>query len=136
MAAVMQAPIDFLVRMVDRTARFGIVGFLSVAIYFAFMYLLRGIIAHTGLLAAVCYGLSMVANFLMQSQFTFRSPLREAGIMRRYLMMHGLALALNSLAVMVLVDGFALPLFIAQAYVTLFLVLFTFLMSQFWVFRT
>lgn len=114
-------------------ARFALVGAGSVAVYFGFLWLLAPAIAATGALTAVCYVLSAVFNYALQSSFTFQSR-ASARAVTRYLAMHGLCLVLNSVLMVALVEGLGANLFLAQAGVTGLVAGVSFLVSYRWVY--
>ncbi|WJS87011.1 GtrA family protein [Paracoccus sp. TOH] len=111
------------------------VGASSTGLYFLLLWLLRDRVDGTLLLTGLCYGASMVYNYLLQSGLTFRAgpPTRRSVL--RFVVMHLTAMALNSLLMAGLVDGLALPLFKTQLVVTGFVSAMIFLVSKYWVYR-
>lgn len=115
--------------------RFAMIGAASTALYFGLLMALRPLIPSTLVLTAVCYALSMGFNFLAQGMFTFQVQRLSARQMRRYLLMQGGALVLNSGAMALLVDGAGVHILVAQVFVTGGITVATFLISRSWVYQ-
>jgi len=117
-----------------RIFRFALVGLSSTALYFALLWALRDVIGSVLLLTAVCYLVSMVYNFVLQSAFTFRAgaPARHAVL--RFALMHGVAMGINSAAMAGLVTGLHVPMFVGQIGVTALVSILVFLASKHWVY--
>lgn len=120
--------------LVSLGTRFAIVGLGSVAVYFAFLYVLAPLIANTVVLTGFCYASSAVFNYALQSSFTFRSRAISARAASRYMAMHGLCMGLNSVLMHALVDRLGASLFLAQAGVTGIVAMTSFLLSYLWVY--
>lgn len=118
-----------------QVVRFAIMGLASTGLYFALLLALQPAIASVTLLTAVCYALSMAANFVAQGMFTFQVKRLSGRQLRRYLMMHGAALLMNSAAMGFLVNSLNLPLILSQIFVTGCITVFTFTVSKTWVYR-
>lgn len=114
--------------------RFAIIGVASTALYFGLLVSLRPVVPSTFLLAALCYALAMGFNFLAQGMFTFQQQRLTGRQMSRYVVMHGGALTVNSLAMALLVDGLGLHLVVAQLFVTGAITVATFVLSRAWVY--
>ena len=121
-------------RLVRLGAKFGVVGLSSVGVYFAALYVLDPRIPSTLALTAICYLLSAIYNYLLQSRFTFqvRTSPRAAS---RYAAMHALCLALNSTLMLALVDLGGAGLFPAQVLATGIVAAVSFTLSSQWVYR-
>lgn len=115
--------------------RFVLIGLFSTGLYFALLILFEPLIVSIMLLAAFCYVISMAFNFVAQAVFTFQVQRLSPGQLVRYIMMHGLALVLNSISLSLLVQTFQLQLLVAQLFVTIFITVITFTVSKSWVFR-
>ena len=87
------------------------------------------------MLAAICYAITTVYNYLAQSYFTFQTSARSAGTIFRYLVMHGVCMALNSALMVLLVDMIGLALNLAQLCVTVVIAGLSFVISYLWVYR-
>lgn len=122
-------------RLIWLAAKFGAVGLSTVAVYFGILYVLHPLIQQTAILAAVCYLLSAVYNYLMQSMFTFQAGTGGLGSLLRYLAMQGSCMALNSFLMFLLVDSYGIALFVAQACVTVLIAVLSFTLSYLWVYR-
>ena len=115
--------------------RFGVVGLGSIGVYFAFLFVLRPVVPETVTLTALCYVLSTVFNYLLQSTFTFGAKASRLGSMLRYIAMHGFCIFINSGLMYVLVDLLGHPLYLIQLGVTCIVAAVSFLMSYVWVYR-
>lgn len=115
--------------------RFAAVGGSSVVVYFIALALLRNLIDATVPLTFICYLLSAVYNFILQSRFTFKARDIGGGTILRFAVMHVSAMVANSAAMYVLVDIFLLPLYGAQFLVTACITVAVFSASKIWVFR-
>ena len=114
--------------------RFALIGVASTALYFGLLLLLEPLVASVFVLAAICYACAMGFNFLAQGLFTFQMQSLSSRQMGRYVMMHGGAMLVNSIAMSLLVDSLGLHILIAQVFVTGCIAVATFLLSKAWVF--
>lgn len=111
------------------------VGASSTAVYFLMLWALQGQIESTILLTAWCYAGSMVYNYILQSLITFRAGAPTGRSVTRFVVMHGVAMALNSLVMAALVDGLQLPIFASQVLVTGGITIMVYLVSKHWVYK-
>lgn len=118
-----------------RAIRFILVGASSTTLYFLLLWGLRGAIPSTAILTAVCYGASMVYNFLAQGLWTFRTNGLSHRHLGRYSVMQGCALIANSAAMTGLVDLAGMPLFASQIVVTISITAVVYVLSKVWVYR-
>ena len=128
----LRARLEQLIRL---AIRFAMVGLASVGVYFVFLALLRPMIADTVILTGTAYVASAVFNYLAQSLFTFRARAADAGSVGRYMVMHGLCMAINSGLMHVLVDRLGMNLWLAQIGVTGVVAATSFTLSYLWVYR-
>lgn len=119
----------------SRILRFVIVGASSTLLYFALLWALKGAIASTPVLTAICYMLSMAYNYLVQSWFTFQFKAHTRKSVSRYFVMQASAMVVNSGVMTLLVDGIGMSLFVAQVFVTGCVAIMVFLTSKHWVYR-
>ena len=95
--------------------RFGVVGGLSVLTYVAVLNpLAMALPGRLWLVSAVAYAASMVANYLLQRSFTFRSDRPHRKAVGRYLVVHGVGITLNAAMLQVLVAWIHFSLLIVQ----------------------
>ena len=80
-----------------QTLSFLVVGASSTGLYFLLLWLLRERVGSVLLLTGLCYGASMVYNYLLQSGLTFRAGPPTRRSVSRFVVMHLAAMALNSL---------------------------------------
>lgn len=106
----------------------------STGVYFLLLWLLRHQIGSTLLLTGLCYGASMVYNYLLQSRLTFRAGPPTKRSISRFVIMHLTAMGLNSLLMAGLVDRLGLPLFQTQLLVTACISVMIFIVSKYWVY--
>ncbi|KGJ02420.1 Putative flippase GtrA (transmembrane translocase of bactoprenol-linked glucose) [Paracoccus halophilus] len=111
------------------------VGASSTGLYFLLLWLLRDRVDSILLLTGVCYAVSMIYNYLLQSGLTFRAGPPTRRSVSRFVVMHLGAMALNSLLMAGLVDWLRLELFKTQLVVTGFISAMIFLVSKHWVYR-
>jgi putative flippase GtrA len=114
--------------------KFAMVGLASTMIYFLLLAVMSEFIANILILTAVCYALSMLLNYLMQSLYTFRAGPPSRRAVSRYATMHAGALVFNSLAMKTMVDILSAPLIPSQILVMGVLAVSTFFISKLWVF--
>jgi putative flippase GtrA len=117
-----------------RIFRFALVGLSSTAIYFALLWCLRDFIASVIALTALCYLISMVYNFVLQSAFTFRAGAPTRHSLLRFALMHFAAMGINSALMAGLVTGLRVPMFAAQILVTALISVTVFVLSKHWVY--
>lgn len=115
---------------------FLLVGASSAGLYFLLLWGLQDLITSTILLTACCYAASMVYNFFLQGWMTFRAGAPTPRSLTRFVSMHAIAMALNSLAMAALVDLLRVPLLPGQVFVTACISVLVFLVSKHWVYRT
>lgn len=115
--------------------RFVLIGLCSTGLYFVLLVILEPLIPSIMLLAAVCYVISMAFNFLAQALFTFQVQGLTHQQMKRYLIMHGLALVLNSTMMSALVNTLDFQLVVAQICATGLITIITFTLSKSWVYK-
>jgi putative flippase GtrA len=118
-----------------RIIRFAVVGLSSTGVYFGLLWALRGLVPSVLLLTALCYLASMVYNYVLQSFFTFKAGRPTRRTLVRFVLMHMLAMALNSGLMEGLVNGLRIPMFVAQIAVTGLISVMVFLISKHWVYH-
>ena len=119
-----------------RTAlKFGVVGVLSIVVYFGFLFVFNQVVSQVWLLTGIAYIGSMVFNYFAQSMFTFNAKPKDLGIAQRYAWMQGGLMIFNSAVMYTLVDTLALNLWYSQLCVTVIIAGSSFLVSKFWVYR-
>lgn len=119
-----------------RFVRFVSVGLASTGLYFLLLWVFEPLIADVFVLTAFCYMLSMVANYLVQGRFTFQTQKATATSFKRYVVMHGVAMASNSLVTGGLVTWLGLPLYGTQLVIMGLVAVSTFIVSKKWVFAS
>lgn len=115
--------------------RFLATGLASTGLYFALLVILIPFVPSVIFLTAICYIISMGANFMAQAFFTFEVKRLSAKQLRRYVTMHGSAMLINSAAMSILVNNFHIQFFASQVLVTGFITILTFTVSKSWVYR-
>lgn len=120
--------------MLRKIVKFAVVGLLSVAIYFVFLFFLEPVFSNYAVLGAVCYTLSMIFNYFAQKLFTFQQTGQHKRALSRYAAMHLLCMGINSLGLTLLVGQAAMNLYFAQLIVTGVVVAISFVLSNTWVF--
>ena len=115
--------------------KFGVVGLLSVAVYFLCLFLLENVIENTIVLTATCYLISMAFNYICQSTFTFETSPDSKSQTLRYIAMQLFCMAVNSGLMYGLVDLFGLNLFLSQVFTTGAVAALSFILSVCWVYR-
>jgi putative flippase GtrA len=96
--------------------RFGISGVATEVVYFAILWG-ASVCWDVPLWwqATVAYALSIVFNYFMQRTFTFRSTKSHAHSTPRFLGVHAVGMALNSVTLGIMVDWAGLPFLVSQA---------------------
>lgn len=115
--------------------RFGLMGATSAGIYLVFFVPLRWVIpSRLWLASGVAYLLSMVVNYLLQRNYTFRSdrPHQEAVV--RYLVVQFVGLGLNSLVLEVAHHHLRFPLWPSQGFAIICVAIWSYLAQKVWVF--
>lgn len=115
--------------------RFVLIGLFSTGLYFTLLIIFEPFIHSIMLLAAACYVISMAFNFLAQALFTFQVQRLSHQQLARYLIMHGIALLVNSILMSALVDALNFQLVVAQVIVTGITTIITFALSKAWVYK-
>ena len=114
--------------------KFGLVGVVTVGVYFAVLALARPVVPGVVALSLLAYVVSAVFNFAAQASFTFGA--RPDGTrLKRYIAMHILCMGLNSGLMYLLVERAGLGLYGAQLLVTGVVAVTSFLLSRAWVYR-
>ena len=118
-----------------RLARFASVGLATNAIYFAALAVCQ-LALHTPLWlgAALAYGLSAVFNYLAQRRYTFQSDAAHSAALPKYIVVQGVALALNSLILEVLVTRIGLHYLLAQGLALVATTAWSYVAQRAWVF--
>ncbi len=115
--------------------KFGLVGLVTVGVYFVFLALLQPFVPSVVILTGAAYVLSAVFNYIVQSRVTFRSKAFNGKAILRYLTMHGLCMALNSSLMHLLVDVWNRNLYLSQLAVTSVVAVTSFAVSYLWVYQ-
>lgn len=115
--------------------RFGATGLFSVALYLGCLVPLNYVLPNLlWLAAALAYGASMVANYLMQRNFTFRSNRRHEETVVRYLLVHAVAMGLNSGVLELLIRRLSVSLWLAQGTAVVCVAIWSYSAQKLWVF--
>lgn len=115
-----------------RVLRFGIVGLASTALYMGLFTLLLQLMPPVPA-SVLAYALSAVANFIVQSRFTFRAPLHAAGMVR-FICMNLFCMGVNSSLLWIATSPLLLPPIPSQLVITLFVAGLSYLISKYWVY--
>lgn len=115
-----------------RVLRFGLVGLASTALYMGLFALLLLIMPPVPA-SVLAYAISAVANFVVQSRFTFRAPLHAAGAVR-FICMHLFCMGVNSSLLWIATSPLQLPPIPSQLVITLFVAGLSYLISKYWVY--
>lgn len=130
----MRRPLTGLQDLLWTGTKFGLVGGVTVGVYFAVLALARPVIPNVVALSLLAYVVSAVFNFAAQARVTFGA--RPDGIrLRRYILMHLLCMGLNSGLLYLLVERAGLGLYGAQLLVTGVIAVTSFGLSRAWVYR-
>ena len=117
-----------------KLAKFSLVGFVTVGIYFAILFATSPIIKSTAALAAVAYAGSAIFNYVTQRNFTFQEQLANSVSFFRYIAMHAFVMMINSGLMFLLVDVAMIGLYLASVAVAAITAAISFLLSRFWVY--
>lgn len=115
--------------------RFLFIGVTSTSLYFFLLLIFQPFVSSIIFLTAICYTISMAFNFMAQALFTFQVQNLSPGKFLRYIIMHGCALLLNSIAMTILVNNLGLQILVSQVFVTGFITIMTFALSKSWVYN-
>lgn len=97
--------------------------------------LMQPVVQSTVLLTALCYVMSMVFNFLAQGLWTFKSSRLSGRNLRRYLLMQGSAMVVNSTVMGILIDRMEFLLIPSQIFVTGCITVCVYVLSRHWVYK-
>jgi putative flippase GtrA len=115
--------------------RFGATGLMSVGVYLCCLApLTKALPGRLWLAGAVAYVLSMVANYVLQRNFTFRSTRRHHEAVSRYLVVHAVAIGINSGLLHVLTVSLKSSLWIAQGAAVVCVAIWSYTAQKLWVF--
>jgi len=115
--------------------RFILVGGASTGVYFLLLWVFQGRVGGIVLLTALCYTVSMIFNYALQSSITFRAGPPTRRSMLRFAVMHLGAMMLNSALMAGLVEGLNVSLFPAQILVTAIISALVYMVSRQWVYH-
>ena len=131
----MTPPKSRLRELLETATKFGVVGLLTIGVYFAALFALEPLIQSVIILTASAYVLSGIFNYTFQSRITFRATSLDRGNVLRYLIMHAFCMGLNSLLMFILVSLLLLNLYISQLFVTFVVAATSFTLSKLWVYQ-
>jgi putative flippase GtrA len=121
---------------VRRTVRFVGVGVISTLTNFAMSFCLVGFFQVDVKIAnAIAYMTGMAVSYFGHRHVTFKS---QGSVVRegwKFVVMHGCNLALSTLVLTAMVDGFRINRYVALVVANVFVMISSFLVMQFWVFR-
>lgn len=112
------------------------VGGLGTGVHYVVLYVLVEAFARSPVTAsaagAVC---GAAVNYMLNRHLTFRSTIAHRKAMPRFFLIAGLAAAVNTALMWVLVRQFKLPYMLAQVLVTGMTMVMTYLLNKSWTFR-
>ena len=115
--------------------RFGIMGATSAGIYLVFFIPLRWVVpTRLWVAATIGYLLSMVVNYVLQRNYTFRSNRPHQEAMGRYLVVQLMGLALNATVLELLTMRVKLSLWLAQGIAIAGVAVWSYVAQKLWVF--
>ncbi len=121
-------------RLLWLSLRFGLVGAGSILVYIAVLVALRPLFESTLVLTATSYVASAAFNYTLQSAFTFRTRVADLRSTWRYIVMHGVCMAMNSLLMFGLVDQLGYGIAHSQVATTTVVAVTSFIFSYLWVY--
>ena len=124
-----------MMRLAWTALKFGMVGGLSATVYFVFLFVLRHMAVSTFMLTAMCYLISALVNYVLQSRLTFGINALDSVVTVRYVVMHCICLSANSSLMYFAVDVLGGRLFPSQVLVTCVIAFLSFVMSASWVYK-
>ncbi len=114
--------------------RFGVTGTASAGIYFLLMAGLHlALDLPVGISGMLAYGLGMIFNYLVQYHWTFRSTSAHASATIRYLVIHGVGIVCNAVALALLTP--VLGYWTSQGLAIALIAAWSYLVQKLWVFR-
>jgi putative flippase GtrA len=115
--------------------RFGLMGATSAGIYLVFFMPMRWAFPiRLWVAATIAYLLSMVVNYLLQRNFTFRSKRPHQEAVARFLVVQLLALGLNAVMLELLTTRAKLSLWLAQGIAIVGVAVWSYVAQKVWVF--
>ncbi len=115
--------------------RFGLVGVISNVVYFAVLSITTLLWdVELWIAGTVSYGLSMLANYLLQRNVTFRSTRGHSEAALRYLLVQGVAVFLNSIVLHTLITHAGFVFWIGQGVALVATTTWNYLTQKYWVF--
>jgi len=115
--------------------RFGLMGATSAGIYLVFFVPLRWLLPiRLWVPATIAYLLSMVANYVLQRNFTFRSNRPHQQAIARFLVVQLIGLGLNAFALELLTTRAHWPLWFAQGVAIVAVAGWSYVAQKVWVF--
>ncbi len=121
--------------LLNRATKFGLVGLITVSVYFVILAVFRHIVSSVFLLSALAYVGSSAFNFMAHSKYTFGVNFANVRIFGRYVVMHMVCMLLNSAFMFGLVEIANNELYQSQIFVTIIIAATSFLLSHYWIYR-
>jgi putative flippase GtrA len=115
--------------------RFGLMGATSAGIYLVFFIPLRWVLpSRLWIDATIAYLLSMVANYVLQRNFTFRSRRPHQEAVTRFVVVQLLALCLNNVVLELGTTRARWPLWFAQGVAIVGVAIWSYVSQKLWVY--
>ncbi|MGR9108871.1 MAG: GtrA family protein [Gammaproteobacteria bacterium] len=116
--------------------RFATVGGIATAVHYLILItLVQGLGANPVWASGIGFVIGATFNYVLNYRFTFRSNAKHRHAVVKFLLVAGLGLVLNSLAMLVFIVHLGLFYLLAQVLATSLVLLWNFLGNRLWVFR-
>ena len=116
--------------------RFGVVGVATAFIHYGLLYAgVEGLQLNVTLASSLGFVVAVIFNYLMHYSWTFTDPAPHGRTLRRYLLMITFGFFINALVMYVGADYLAMHYLLTQALALIVVIVWNFLLSNFWVFR-
>ena len=122
--------------MIARLLRFCVVGVLTALLQFSLLYLgVEVLQMDTTLASSAGYVVVVIFNYLMHYSWTFKGTAPHGRALVRYLVVIGCGFLLNAVFMYTGVSLLSVNYLLVQSLAMLIIIIWNFIMSNFWVFR-
>jgi putative flippase GtrA len=118
-------------------SRFLIVGVVATCLQYGCMWMLLAFeVCGPAIASSAGYGLSAIANYFLNYQFTFHSNRHHRSALSRFFGLVAFGLSCNAYLLVKLSDGFGLNIWLSQIMASFLVTFLNFALAKLWVYRS
>jgi len=124
------------VTFLTKVFRFGVVGVLTAILHYGLLYAgVEALQLDVTLASSLGFIVAVIFNYLMHYSWTFAEPAPHGRTLRRFLVMISCGFFINAAVMYAGADRLAFHYLLTQALALVVVILWNFMLSNFWVFR-